>query len=810
MASDLKKVGLIFDTEGNADFVKSLKNVSASLKENYQDFKKVQAQYDENTSSSQKLVDKMDYLNSAYDLQKNKVRVLREELKHLEESENRDEVAITRKRTSLKAAETQLIRYDNQIKEVNKQIKSGTADLKDYAEELSKTGDKLKDAGGKASILSAGVLGANALASNTAMSLESASNKYIAATGTSIEETKRFESILKNIHDNNYGADYSDIADKMAIVKQQMGEINDTDFQNVIENAYLLEDMFQIDFNESIRGVSGLIKNMGLDADEAFNFMVAGAQNGLNKSGELADNLAEYTQLWGQAGFSAKEMFAILQNGLDSGAYNLDKVNDFVKEFTISLSDGRIKDNLSSFSKETRNAFQGWEKGKTTAKDVFYSVIMDLEKTENKQKALTLASNVWSALGEDNAMSIITSLNDVSSKYDDVANKTSEAQDIMYGGTEAKVESMKRSLETKFSSIGETFLSNVLPTIEKMASGVEKLLDWFDSLDVGTKNIIITILLLISAIGPLLIFLGTVAGSVSKIIDSTAKVKESLQGLSKVTSFLAANPIVLVIAAVAALVAGLIYLWNTNEDFKNAIISGWEFIKNSFAEFDQFLTNIFSIDWSESFGIFGESLNSFSANVSNFNASIKQFFQGIIDFLKGVFTGDWSLAWQGIQNIFGGIFNGLLSIAKIPLNGIIAMLNIAIDGVNFLIKGLNKIKFDVPDWVPKIGGKELGFNIKTIGKLSYMATGGTLLNGAAIVAEAGPELLLQQGNKTKVIPLSNKTKNTNFDNDDNNDKTVNYNQTVNINNYSRYVGPADAARQTRNETKKLLWKIKRG
>lgn len=810
MASDLKKVGLIFDAEGNVDFVKSLKNVSASLKENYQDFKNVQAQYDENTSSSQKLVDKMDYLNSAYDLQKNKVRVLKEELKHLEESENKDEVAITKKRTSLKAAETQLIRYDNQIKEVNKQIKSGTANLKDYAEELSKTGDKLKEAGGKASILSAGILGANTLASSTAMSLESASNKYIAATGTSIEETKRFENILKNIHDNNYGSDYSDIADKMAIVKQQMGEINDTDFQNIIENAYLLEDMFQIDFNEAIRGVSGLIKNMGLDVDEAFNFMVAGAQNGLNKSGELADNLAEYTQLWGQAGFSAKEMFGILQNGLDSGAYNLDKVNDFVKEFTISLSDGRIKDNLASFSKGTRNVFQDWEKGKATAKDVFYSVITDLEKTENKQKALTLASNVWSALGEDNAMSIITSLNDVSNKYDDVANKTSKAQDIMYGGTEAKVESMKRSLETKFSSIGETFLSNVLPTIGKLFSGIEKLLDWFDGLSDGTKNIIVSILLLISAVGPLLILIGTMAGSISKIISLTSKVKESIQGISTVTSFLAANPIVLIIAALAALTAGLIYLWNTNEDFKNAIISGWGFITNTFTEFDQFLTNIFSIDWSNSFGILGECLNMFFADLSLFWSATKLIFQGINDFIKGVFTGDWALAWQGIQNIFRGIFYGLLTIAKIPLNGIIAMLNVAIDGVNFLIKGLNKIKFNVPEWVPKIGGKELGFNINTIGKIPYMASGGTLLNGAAIVAEAGPELLLQQGNKTKVVPLNNKSRNTDYDDENDTNKSVNYNQTVNINNYSKYVGPADAARQTRNETKKLLLRLKRG
>lgn len=846
MASDLKKVGLVFNADGSTDFIKSLNSVNASLKENYQDFKAVQAQYDENTTSSQKLIDKLDYLNSAYDLQKNKVKVLKEELEELENSENRNEVAITKKRTSLKAAETQLTRYGTQIKDVSKQIELGTADLKDYSKQIQENGQKLTDAGKKASVLSAGIIGIDVAATSTAMSLETATNRFITATGASVSETERFETILKNIHDNNYGSDYADIADKMALVKQQLGDINDADLQNITEKAYFLEDAFGMDFNETIRGVTGLIKNMGLTADEAFNYIVVGAQNGLNKSDELTDNIAEYSQLWGQAGFSAKEMFTILQNGLDNGAYNLDKVNDFVKEFTISLSDGRIEENLSSFSSGTRKLFKEFENGNATAKDVFYSVISDLEQMENKQEALTLASNVWSALGEDNAMAIITSLNDVSSTYDDVANKANSAQDTMYSGTEAKIQSMKNRLQTSFSSIGETMLANILPVLDSMADGLDNLINWFDSLDTGTKNVIITIGLLVAAIGPLLIVFGTLAGSISKIINlftnenvalalnavrkgavtvatNAMKVaqmglnavlaigKTAISGVSTALSFLAANPIVLVIAAITALVALFVYLWNTNENFKNAVISGWNFILGVFTSVDEFLTGIFQTDWTNSFGIVGNVVNAFIVNISNFYNSIKQILQGIIDFVTGVFTGNWSLAWQGIQNIFSGIFNGLLSIAKVPLNGIIGLLNIVIDGLNFLIRGLNKISFEVPDWVPEYGGKKIGINIKEIGKIPYMANGGTLLNGAAIVAEAGPELLLQQGNKTKVVPLNNRSKNTNLDDDiNNNDKPVEFKPTININSYSKYIGPADAAREARNEMRQLIWKLKRG
>lgn len=845
MASDLKKVGLVFNADGTTDFLKSLNSVNASLKENYQDFKNVQTQYDKNTSSSQKLLDKQNYLTSAYDLQKNKVAILCEELKDLENSENRNEVAITKKRTALKAAENQLDKYGIQLKEVSKQVELGTANLKEYSKSIKAAGEKLTEAGKKTSVLSAGIVGIDVAAAKSAMGLETAVNKFLASTGRSIDQTKDLEQVLKNIHDSGYGDSYSDISEKMSLVWQNLGDISNADLQNITEQAYLLENVFGMDFSETLRGVNSLMVNMGLTAEQAFDYLVVGAQSGLDKTGELADNIAEYSQIWSQAGFSAEEMFSILDNGLASGAYNLDKVNDFVKEFTISLNDGRIEDNLSSFSKGTRNLFREFQKGEATAKDVFYSVISDLENMENKQKALTLASNVWSALGEDNAMKVITSLNDLNTIYTDVTGAATDATNQMYGGMEAKLSQLKNKFENSFAGLGQRILESLLPHLEKMADGLQEAIDWFDSLDDGTKDTIVTIGLLVAAIGPLLLIMGKLAGSISSIINLftnetvamglnavkkgvvaaatkslklaqaglngvMALGKIAISGVSTALSFLAANPIVLVIAAVAALVAGLIYLWNTNEDFKNAIISGWTYIQNLFTSIDEFITGIFQTDWTNSFGAIGNLLNAFLANCENSYNAIKQIFSGVIDFVKGVFTGDWELALNGIKNIFSGIFNSFLAIAKAPLNGVIGLLNIVIDGLNFLIEGLNKVSFDVPDWVPEIGGKKIGINIKKIGKIPYLANGGTLLNGAAIVAEAGPELLLQQNNQTKVIPLNSNSRNTPYDENLNDEKNVEFNPTININNYSKYVGPADTARQARNEMRKLIWKLKRG
>lgn len=101
---------------------------------------------------------------------------------------------------------------------------------------------------------------------------------------------------------------------------------------------------------------------------------------------------------------------------------------------------------------------------------------------------------------------------------------------------------------------------------------------------------------------------------------------------------------------------------------------------------------------------------------------------GVIEFITGVFTGNWGKAWEGVKNVFSNIINGLGNIFKAPINYIIK-------GINTFIRGLNKIQ--IPNWVPLIGGK--GFNI---GEIPLLAKGGNItMSGAAVVGEAGPEII---------------------------------------------------------------------
>ena len=121
----------------------------------------------------------------------------------------------------------------------------------------------------------------------------------------------------------------------------------------------------------------------------------------------------------------------------------------------------------------------------------------------------------------------------------------------------------------------------------------------------------------------------------------------------------------------------------------------------------------------------------FSAGIGAAMSAIQGIFQGLITFITGVFSGSWSQAWEGIKQIFGSAFDGLVALCKAPLNAVIAIINKAISGINGL--GLT-----IPEWVPILGGKSFSVNIPT---LPMLARGG-FTDGVSIAGEAGTEAVI--------------------------------------------------------------------
>lgn len=327
----------------------------------------------------------------------------------------------------------------------------------------------------------AGAIGGMALAIKTgvnqATELDDAMAKFQAQTGASSNEMNKFKDIARDVWSNNFGEDISDVADMMGRVKTQMQGISDVDLKNVTEDLLTLRDTFDMDENETLRGAQQLMKQFGITSKEAFDLMATGAQNGLNKSDELGDNISEYSGKFKQAGYSAKEYFQLMQNGLDGGAYNLDKVNDAINEVTNRIADGTVSDSLDMFNDKTQDMFKAWQEGGATEKEVINAIVEDIRTTTNEEEKRQKMAKAFGTMGEDFNNGFIESLTTVGNKYKDVEGAMDKVKEIANGGLKNALSGLGRAFLDSFTPIGELItpiLAGIVGLITVAIQGIQQ------------------------------------------------------------------------------------------------------------------------------------------------------------------------------------------------------------------------------------------------------------------------------------------------------------------------------------------------
>ena len=417
-------------------------------------------------------------------------------------------------------------------------------------------------------------------ASKMAMDVQDATNKFSAQTGIVGDELEKYQTMMEEIYANNYGDSFSDVADAVARIKQQVDGISDENLQSLTEGALTLRDTFDMDLNESLRGMDQLMTQFGLSAEEAMDLMASGAQNGLNYTDELGDNISEYAGKFAQAGYSAKDYFQLLKNGTQSGAYNLDKVNDAINEVTTRLADGTIEEAIGTYSEETQNLFKAWQNGEATQKDVIDSIVEDIQNCTNEQDKLTMSATAFGTMGEDANAKFVESLTSVGETFNDVNGTMEEVEGTMSGGVNAQIEALKRNVEMLLVPIGE---------------------------------------LLLPILNVLIGALAEIIGVISDVINTTVDWISNIVNFEELFSF---------------------YIDNAMQSFNSFV----EFMKNGIDSMKQvldgiiqFITGVFEGNWSKAWeGIKGIFSGIVSGIANIFKRPINTIIDGINSFIRGV------------------------------------------------------------------------------------------------------------------------------------------------------------------------------
>lgn len=384
-----------------------------------------------------------------------------------------------------------------------------------------------------------------------------------------------------------------------------------------------------------------------------------------------------------------------------------------------------------------QHAYQGFAKQTYTMLD---NLKLGYGGTKEEMQRLLADASAISGIEYDMASfaDIVDAIHVIQTEMGITGTTAKEAAETVSGSVAA----FKSSVSNLIAGMGDAdadidqLVGNVVDAFKTMADNILPVLqNIWDHLPGGAK-FALGAMGVMAAISPIASGIASIAGAVSSVTTAVGLLGPVVSKLGPILKTAFTGP-------VGAILGLVLLIATTGDDIQAAL-----------QELDDWLQGVFARDWTEVFGpVLGGILNGWMAMVKSVWDGIKQVFDGIIDFIRGVFTGDWERAWTGVKGIFGGIFQALSGLAKAPMNAIIALMNGAINGINRMIDALNSIHFTIPDWVPLLGGKSFGLNLGHLGSIPYLARGGILSRGSAIVGEAGPELLTVAGGRTIVQPL---------------------------------------------------------
>ncbi|EMP3374627.1 TPA: phage tail tape measure protein [Enterococcus faecium] len=716
MAGKESDVVLNFKTNGEVSYSKTIKEINKEMNLAAAEYKNQVSAMDKDATQTEKLRAAKQKLEKQLGLAEQRSQMLREEYEKSVKETGEYSAESEKLYKQLLNSETGENKLRTALEQTNDALKEQGDVSVDTAKKLQKieeTGEKVKGVGEKMSVgVTAPIVAAGAASLAAFGEVDEALDTIITKTGATGKVADSLGESFKKVGANTHLP--------LQTVGEAIGEVN-TQFgfmDKKLEDStnYLLQyaEINDTDVSQSAVMARQAIEAYGLEYDDLNSVLDVTTKTSQN-TGQSVDDLMQKAidgapQIK-QLGLSFNEGVTLMgqfeQAGVDSGAAlsSLSKATvAYAKDGkTLSQGMGELQDKIKNASSET--------------------------------DAINAAAEVFGTKGGPRMADAIRrgTLN-----LEDLAKIADESQGSVGETFEATLDPIDKSNQAMnnaklaLADVGESVQISLLPFFEMAIDALKSFKGWWDSLDQGTKNWIITLAGIAAVIGPALVVIGTLMSSVTKITAGVKDLATVWSGLGKLFG-LSGGWFAVAVIAIAALVAGLVWAYNNVEWFRNGVNAFFQGVSDIAVEVFNFMGGYIS-------NIFGGIIQNFQ----NFFDAGKRIFTGFIDFITGIFTGDWERAWNGVVNIFGGIFDGIAAMAKAPFNGMIGL-------INGFIGGLNNIK--IPKWVPGVGGKSF-----SISKLPYLAQGGHLINGQAIVGEAGPELLTAKNGKTTVTPLSDEEK----------------------------------------------------
>lgn len=597
----------------------------------------------------------------------------------------------------------EIVETEQKLKALEEQAKASGTALQEIAakgEKLKTVGDNISNAGTKLLPVTAGVVGLGTAAVKTAADFDSAMSKVAAVSGAAGSD---LESLRDKAREMGEKTKFSASEAAEAMNYMAMAGWKTEDMLSGIEGVMNLAAASGEDLAATSDIVTDALTAFGLTAADSGHFadILAAASSNANTNvsmmgetfkycapiagalGFSAEDTAEAIGLMANAGIKSTQAGTALRTIMNNLSGDVKICGSAIGEVTVATTnaDGSMRD-LSDILADCRTAFAG------------------LTESEKAQAAESLVGK--------NAMSGFLALmnageGDIGKLSSAIANCDGTAAgmaETMQDNLAGQLQILKSQLEELAISFGEL----LMPAVRTIVGWIQKFVDWLNSMDEGTRKVIVTIALVAAAIGPVLIIVEKVISAVGTIMTIVPKLAGVIgivqKAFAALNAVMLANPIVLVIAAVAALVAAFIYLWNNCEEFRQFWIDLWESVKEIVVAVWEGLKEFFSAAW--------EAIRTTAATVWN---AVRDFFSGLWEGIKNIFmtvvnaistflATAWGTikstviaVWNAIKTFFTTVWNGIKSVIATVVTAISTFLSMAWNGIkNVITTVLNALK----------------------------------------------------------------------------------------------------------------------
>lgn len=474
------KIGI----DGEAEFRRSINNIITEMKTLGTEMRMVTSEFKDNADSQEALTKKNQILNKQLEAQKKRLALLEDGLEACAKKYGAADTKTMKWQQSVNQAKTDLYNLESELANNVNKLNDLEKGLDNTADALEEAGRGAQDAaegftiakGALADLAADGMQAVISGAKDMLKSYDEAATKLQGQTGAAVEEMEAYQDVMEDIYASGYGESLEEVAEAAAEVKKQVKKIDSSELENMSKNALNLKKTFGYDVSESIRTANQLTKQFGITSEEAFDLIVAGAQNGLDQNGNLLDTLNEYSPKFKAIGLNADDMYNALISGAEAGVFDIDKLGDAINEFSIRILDGSdtTRDAFTKMGLDADNMAAQFAQGGESAKNAFKQTLKALESIEDPLDRNTAGVELFGSMWEDTGGEAILALGDIQDGINDTKGAMKKLDQINAD-----------NLSNKFATLGRTIQADVVyPILEDAYPAIEKIVDFtVDHLD---------------------------------------------------------------------------------------------------------------------------------------------------------------------------------------------------------------------------------------------------------------------------------------------------------------------------------------